>query len=61
MRVTWNAFSDLRGQMASETMGSMRQLVEKDFRSEDTPRLAKNLLGQVLALEIDGVLTIRDY
>ena len=39
---------------AIETMGSMRQLVEKDFRSEDTPRLAKNLLGQVLALEIDG-------
>mgnify|MGYP003327243486 CR=1 FL=1 len=41
---------------AIETMGSMRQLVEKDFRSEDTPRLAKNLLGQVLALEIDGDL-----
>lgn len=35
-------------------MGGMRRLVEKDFRSEDTPRLARNLLGQILALETDS-------
>jgi len=35
-------------------MGGVRRLVEKDFRSEDTPRLARNLLGQILALETDS-------
>ena len=34
----------------------MRRLVEKDFRSKDTPLLARNLLGKVLALKLeDGV------
>lgn len=32
-------------------MGCMRQLVEEDFRSEDTPRLARFLLGKVLTLK----------
>lgn len=37
-------------------MGSVRRLVEKDFRSKDTPLLARNLLGKVLALKLeDGV------
>ncbi|MEC7907423.1 MAG: DNA-3-methyladenine glycosylase [Verrucomicrobiota bacterium] len=31
----------------------MRRLVEKDFRSKDTPLLARNLLGKVLALKLE--------